>query len=97
MTDPDLLVPLKQTGQNERHSSDLREPQSSTSDSQPASSQLDSVTTTSESSMSLPSSPSGSSQHREHQYKWHRVKELAKFFTPTSDEETNNRVNTRTR
>ena len=61
VTDPDLLVPLKQTGQNERHSSDLREPQSSTSDSQPASSQLDSVTTTSESSMSLPSSPSGSS------------------------------------
>ena len=28
VTDPDLLIPLKQTGQNERHSSDLREPQS---------------------------------------------------------------------
>ena len=26
-----------------------------------------------------------------------RVKELAKFFIPTSDEETNSRVNTRTR
>ena len=61
VTDPDLLVPLKQTGQNERHSSDLREPQPTPSDSQPASSQPDSVTTTSESSMSLPSSPSGSS------------------------------------
>ena len=61
VTDPDLLIPLKQTGQNERHSSDLREPQSSTSDSQSASSQPDSETTTSESSVSLPSSPSGSS------------------------------------
>ena len=45
---------------NERHS-DLREPQPSSSDSQPASSQPVSETTTSESSMSLPSSPSGSS------------------------------------
>ena len=61
VTDPDLLVPLKQTGPIQRHSSDLREPQPSPSDSQPASSQLDSVTTTSESSVSLPSSLSGSS------------------------------------
>ena len=58
--DPDLLLPLKQTRVNERHS-DLREPQPSSSDSQPASSQPVSETTTSESSMSLPSSPSGSS------------------------------------
>ena len=58
--DPDLLVPLKQTRVNERHS-DLREPQPSSSDSHPASSQPVSETTTSESSMSLPSSPSGSS------------------------------------
>ena len=41
--------------------SDLREPQPSSSDSQPASSQPVSETTTSESSVSLPSSPSGSS------------------------------------
>ena len=61
VTDPDLLVPLKQTGPNKRHSSDLREPQLPTSDSQPASSQPDSETTTSESSVSLTSSPSGSS------------------------------------
>ena len=58
--DPDLLLPLKQTPVNERHS-DLREPQPSSSDSQPASSQPVSETTTRESSMSLPSSPSGSS------------------------------------
>ena len=58
--DPDLLLPLKQTQVNERHS-DLREPQTSSSDSYPASSQPVSQTTTSESSMPLPSSPSGSS------------------------------------
>ena len=62
VTDPDLLIPLKQTGPNKRHSSDLREPQLPTSDSQPASLQPASETTTSESSMSLPSSPSGSSE-----------------------------------
>ena len=61
VTDPDLLLPLKQTGPIERHSSDLREPQPSPSDSQSASSQPESVTTTSESSVSLPSFPSGSS------------------------------------
>ena len=60
VTDPDLLLPLKQTGPIERHSSDLREPQPSPSDSQSASSQPESVTTTSESSVSLPSFPSGS-------------------------------------
>ena len=60
MTDPDLLIPIKQTRVNKRHS-DLREPQPSSSDSQPASSQPVSETTTSESSVSLPSSPSGSS------------------------------------
>ena len=60
VTDPDLLIPIKQTRVNTRHS-DLREPQPSFSDSQPASSQPVSETTTSESSMSLPSSPSGSS------------------------------------
>ena len=60
MSDPDLLIPIKQTRVNERHS-DLREPQLSSSDSQPASSQPVSETTTSESSVSLPSSPSGSS------------------------------------
>ena len=48
--DPDLLL-----------HSDLREPQPSSSDSHPASLQPVSETTTSESSMSLPSSPSGSS------------------------------------
>ena len=58
--DPDLLLPLKQTWVNERHS-DLREPQPSPSDSHPASSKPVSETTTSESSVSLPSSPSGSS------------------------------------
>ena len=58
--DPDLLLPLKQTWVNERHS-DLREPQPSSSDSHPASLQPVSETTTSESSMSLPSPPSGSS------------------------------------
>ena len=60
VSDPDLLIPIKQTRANGRHS-DLREPQLSSSDSQPASSQPVSETTTSESSVSLPSSPSGSS------------------------------------
>ena len=60
VSDPDLLLPLKQTRVNQRHS-DLREPQLSSSDSHPASSQPVSETTTSESSVSLPSSPSGSS------------------------------------
>ena len=60
VTDPDLLIPIKQTAVTSRHS-DLREPQPSSSDSQPASSQPVSETTTSESSVSLPSSPSGSS------------------------------------
>ena len=60
VTDPDLLIPIKQTAVNKRHS-DLREPQLSSSDSQPASLQPISETTPSESSVSLPSSPSGSS------------------------------------
>ena len=60
VTDPDLLIPIKQTAVTTKHS-DLREPQPSSSDSQPASSQPVSETTTSESSVSLPSSPSGSS------------------------------------
>ena len=60
VTDPDLIIPIKQTAVTKRHS-DLREPQPSPSDSQPASSQPVSETTTSESSASLPSSPSGSS------------------------------------
>ena len=60
MTDPDLLIPIKQTRVTTRHS-DLREPQPSSSDSQPASSQPVTETTTSESSVSLPSPPSGSS------------------------------------
>ena len=60
VTDPDLLIPIKQIAVTKRHS-DLREPQPSSSDSQPASSQPVSETTTSESSVSLPSSPSGSS------------------------------------
>ena len=60
VSDPDLLIPIKQTRVIKRHS-DLREPQLSSSDSQPASSQPVSETTTSESSVSLPSSPSGSS------------------------------------
>ena len=60
VTDPDLLIPIKQTRVNTRHS-DLREPQPSPSDSQPTSSQPVTETTTSESSVSLPSSPSGSS------------------------------------
>ena len=58
--DPDLLIPIKQTKVNERHSTDLGEPQPTLSDSQPANSQPVSKTTTSESSVSLPSSPSGS-------------------------------------
>ena len=61
VTDPDLLIPIKQTRVTKRHSTDLREPQPSSSDSHPASSQPVSETTTSESSVSLPSSPSGSS------------------------------------
>ena len=60
VTDPDLLIPIKQTRVTTRHS-DLREPQLSSSDSQPASLQPVSETNTSESSVSLPSSPSGSS------------------------------------
>ena len=60
MTDPDLLIPIKQTRVTKSHS-DLREPQPSSSDSQPASSQPVTETTTSESSVSLPSSPSESS------------------------------------
>ena len=60
VTDPDRLIPIKQTRVTSRHS-DLREPQPSSSDSQPTSSQPVSETTTSESSVSLPSSPSGSS------------------------------------
>ena len=36
VTDPDLLIPIKQTRVTTRHSSDLREPQPSPSDSQPA-------------------------------------------------------------
>ena len=60
VTDPDLLIPIKQTRVTTRHS-DLREPQPSSSDSQPASLQPVSETTTSESSVSLPSSLSGSS------------------------------------
>ena len=60
VTDPDLLIPIKQTRVTTRHS-DLREPQPSSSDSQPATSQPVTETTTSESSVSLPSSPSGSS------------------------------------
>ena len=59
VTDPDLLIPIKQTRVTTRHS-DLREPQPSSSDSQPASSQPVTETTTSV-SVSLPSSPSGSS------------------------------------
>ena len=61
VTDPDLLIPTKQTRVTTRHSSDLREPQPSSSDSHPSSLQPVSETTTSESSVSLPSSPSGSS------------------------------------
>ena len=61
MTDPDLLIPIKQTRVITTRHSDLREPQPSSSDSQPASSQPVLETTTSESSVSLPSSPSGSS------------------------------------
>ena len=61
VTDPDLLIPIKQTRVTIRHSSDLREPQLLPSDSHPASSQPVSETTTSESSVSLPSSPSSSS------------------------------------
>ena len=45
VSDPDLLIPSKQTRVNKRHS-DLREPQPSPSDSQSASSQPVSETTT---------------------------------------------------
>ena len=131
VTDPDLLIPIKQTRVTTRHS-DLREPQPSSSDSQPASSQPVLETTTSESSvanMPLPPYPQrrpsdkGSKKQvqaenanaprkssdsetdrlqdiqeepRRHIGPSH-VKELAKFFTPTSDEEENSRVNNRTR
>ena len=61
VTDPDLLIPIKQARVNQRHSTYLREPQPPPSDSHPASSQPVSETTTSESLVSLPSSPSGSS------------------------------------
>ena len=61
VTDPDLLIPIKQTWVITTRHSDLREPQPSSSESQPASSQPVSETTTSKSSVSLPSSPSGSS------------------------------------
>ena len=44
VTDPDLLIPIKQTRVTTRHS-DLREPQPSSSDSQPASSQPATETT----------------------------------------------------
>ena len=47
VTDPDLLIPIKQCRVNERHSTDLREPQPLSSDSQPASLQPVSETTTS--------------------------------------------------
>ena len=60
VTDPDLLIPIKQTRVTKRHS-DLREPQPSSSDSQSASLQPVTETITSESSVSLPSSPSESS------------------------------------
>ena len=54
-----MLIPIKQTRVTTRNS-DLREPQPSPSDSHPASLQPVTETTTSESSVSLPSSPSGS-------------------------------------
>ena len=60
VTDPDLLIPIKQTRVTTMQS-DLREPQPSSSDSHPASSQPLTETTTSESSVPLPSSPPGSS------------------------------------
>ena len=63
VTDPDLLIPIKQTRVTTRHS-DLREPQPSSSDSQPASLQPVTETITSESSVSLPSSPSGTQVQR---------------------------------
>ena len=69
VTDPDLLIPIKQTRVTTRHS-DLREPQLSSSDSQPASSQPVSETTTSESSVSA-QFPIWQLKHREHQYQWH--------------------------
>ena len=68
--DPDLLLPLKQTWVNDRHS-DLREPQLSPSDSHPASSQPVSKTTTSESSVSA-QFPIWQVMHNEHQFKWYQ-------------------------
>ena len=59
VTDPDLLIPIKQTRVTTKLS-DLREPQPSSSDSHPASLQPVTETTTSESSVSLTSSPPGS-------------------------------------
>ena len=56
VTDPDLLIPIKQTRVTTRHS-DLREPQPSPSDSHSASSQPVSETTTSESSCLCPAPP----------------------------------------
>ena len=58
MSDPNLLIPIKQTQVITTRHSDLRELQPSSSDSQPASWQPVSETTTSESSVSLPCSPS---------------------------------------
>ena len=71
MSDPDLLLPLKQTWVTTRHSSDLREPQPSSSDSHPASSQPISETTTSESSVSFAQFPIWQLMHRERRYQWH--------------------------
>ena len=68
VTDPDLLIPIKQTRVTTRHS-DLREPQPSSSDSHPASSQPE--TTTSESSVSFAQFPVWKLKCREHQYQSH--------------------------
>ena len=69
MTDPDLLIPIKQTRVTTRHS-DLREPQPSSSDSQPASSQPVTETTTSQSSV-FAQFPVWKLKRKEHQYQWH--------------------------
>ena len=61
VTDPDLLIPIKQTRVTTKAFRPSESHNPSSSDSQPASSQPVSETTTSESSVSLPSSPSGSS------------------------------------
>ena len=66
VTDPDLLIPIKQTRVTTRHS-DLREPQLSPSDSHPASSQPVTETTTSV----FAQFPVWKLKHREHQYQWH--------------------------